>query len=224
MTYGRPVAKKGIKMINRLPNRNLIFTACSNYCVSTGNVAGKWVTVYNTIDFSKYDLRETVATDAPLMFLGRLDEIKGAHTAIEVAKATSSQLWIGGNIPDNHTYYKEMIEPQIDNKQIIYLGALNDAQKNEYLGRAKALLFPIEWNEPFGIVMIESMACGTPVIAFNRGSVPEVVNPGTGIIVNNVAQMIEAVKSIHHINRKICRENASERFDVRTIACEYLNI
>ncbi|MGZ3811169.1 MAG: glycosyltransferase [Mucilaginibacter sp.] len=226
MTYGRPVASKGIKMVNALPNRNLVFTACSNYCVSTGNVAGKWKTVYNAIDFSDYQLKEKVESDAPLMFLGRLDKIKGLHHAIAAAKATGNKLIIGGNIPttpDNYDYYKSEIEPEIDNDQIKYLGPLNDAEKNKYLGQAKALLFPIEWDEPFGIVMIEAMACGTPVIAFKRGSVPEVVNKATGIIVNNCNEMITAISVVTKIDRKKCRETALKNFNVSVITAEYLN-
>jgi glycosyltransferase involved in cell wall biosynthesis len=226
MTYGRPVSTKGIKIINALPNKNLIFTACSNYCVSTGNVAGKWKTVYNAIDFSQYQLNSVVDDNAPLMFLGRLDKIKGVHTAIKVAKATGNQLIIGGNVSgtaDNYQYFKTEIEPQIDNEQVKYLGALNDAEKNTWLRGAKALLFPIEWDEPFGMVMVEAMACGTPVIAFNRGSVPEVVNKETGIIVDNLTGMIAAVASVREIDRTTCRENAHERFDVSIIAAEYLN-
>ena len=225
MTYGRPVAQKGIKMINALPNRNLVFTACSNYCVSTGNVAGNWRTVYNAIDFSQYQLNEHVDDDAPLMFLGRLDKVKGLHNAITAAKATRNKLIIGGNIPttpDNYEYYKTEIEPQIDNEQIKYLGALNDADKNKYLGQSKALLFPIEWDEPFGMVMIEAMACGTPVIAFNRGSVPEVVTPETGIRVDSLDEMIAAIKVIDSIDRKVCRQAAEKRFDVSVIAADYL--
>jgi glycosyltransferase involved in cell wall biosynthesis len=225
MTYGRPVAQKGIKMINSLPNRNLIFTSCSNYCVSTGNVAGNWKTVYNAIDFSQYQLNEHVDDNAPLMFLGRLDKVKGLHNAIAAAKATGNKLIIGGNIPttpDNYYYYKTEIEPQIDNKQIKYLGALNDADKNKYLGQSKALLFPIEWDEPFGMVMIEAMACGTPVVAFNRGSVAEVVTPETGIRVDNADEMIAAIKTIDSIDRKACREAAEKRFDVSVIAADYL--
>ena len=225
MTYGRPVAEKGIKIVTALPNRNLIFTACSNYCVSTGNIAGNWKTVYNAIDFSQYQLNEQVDDDAPLMFLGRLDKVKGLHHAITAAKATGNKLIIGGNIPttpDNYQYYKTEIEPQIDNEQVKYLGALNDAEKNKYLGQSKALLFPIEWDEPFGMVMIEAMACGTPVIAFNRGSVPEVVTPETGIRVDNVDEMITAIKTINSIDRKTCREAAEKRFNVSVIAADYL--
>lgn len=226
MTYGRPVSQKGIKFITSLPNRNLVFTACSNWCVSTGNIAGTWKTVYNAIDFSQYHLKENVAEDAPLMFLGRLDKVKGVHTAIKVAKATGHRLIIGGNVShtaDNYSYFKNEIEPQFDDTQIIYKGPLNDQEKNWHLGQAKALFFPIEWEEPFGMVMIEAMACGTPVIAFKRGSVPEVVNERTGIITTDAAGMIEAVGRIGSVNRKACRDDAEKRFDVSVIAKEYLN-
>lgn len=225
MSYQRPVSTKGIKMFNALPNKNLIFTACSNYCVSTGNVAGRWETVYNTIDFSQYQLNEVVPHDSPLMFLGRLDKIKGVHTAIKVAKATGNKLLIGGNIshtPDNYQYFKDEIEPQIDGTQIQYLGPVNDAEKNQYPGQSKALLFPIEWDEPFGIVMIEAMACGTPVIAFNRGSVPEVVSENTGTIVEEVSQMCKAVEQVTAINRQICKKTAEAKFDIPVIAKTYL--
>ena len=105
------------------------------------------------------------------------------------------------------------------------MGPVTDEQKNFWLGQAKALLFPIEWNEPFGIVMIEAMACGTPVIGFNRGSVPEVVDEGiTGRIVENETKMISAVTKIDSINRKLCREHAKERFDVQRIAGQYLSL
>lgn len=228
MTYGRPVSQKGIKSINSLPTKNFIFTACSDYCVSTGNVAGNWKTVYNAIDFSIYQLNEHVPADAPLMFLGRLDKIKGLHTAIQVALETGNKLWIGGNIPttpDNYAYFKSEIEPKFDNEQIIYLGALNDEQKNFYLGKSKAFLFPIEWDEPFGMVMTEAMACGTPVIGFKRGSVPEVVEENvTGFIVNNKAEMIEALTKIKTIDRARCRATAQNRFDTTVIAKEYLSL
>jgi len=228
MSYGRRITPFGIRVMNALPNKNIIYTACSDNCVSTGNVAGQWETVYNAIDFSLYNLNEHVNDDAPLMFLGRLDKIKGAHTAIKVAKATGNKLLIGGNIShtsDNYQYFKTEIEPLIDNEQIIYLDALNDEQKNTYLRQSKALLFPIEWNEPFGLVMVEAMACGTPVIAFNKGSVPEVVDEAvTGYIVNNSDEMACKIQVINKIDRKHCREVAEERFNLNTIAKCYLNL
>lgn len=227
MTYGRPVSTKGIKIVNGLPNRNLTFTACSNYCVSTGNMAGKWDTVYNAIDFSRYELNDTVDNDAPLIFLGRLDRVKGAHTAIKIAKATNNQLILAGNIshtPDNYAYFKNEIEPQIDNAQIKYVGALDDVQKNFYLRQARALLFPIEWDEPFGMVMVEAMACGTPVIAFNRGSVPEVVSNDTGFVVDTFDEMVQALSNLNHFDRVGCRAGAYKKFDINKIAKDYLNL
>lgn len=226
MTYGRQVSPPGIKKTNLLQPKNLIFTACSQYCTSTGNVAGNWKTIYNAIDFSKYQLKKQVLKEAPLMFLGRLDWVKGLHTAIKIAKATNHILWIGGNIPethDNYQYYKREIEPQINGEQIIYLGTLNDLQKNQYLGQAKALLFPIAWNEPFGLVMIEAMACGTPVIGFDKGAVAEVVENGvTGFVVTSEQEMIAAINRIGEIDRVLCRKKAAEKFDVQVIAKQYL--
>ncbi|MBB3057104.1 glycosyltransferase family 4 protein [Mucilaginibacter gotjawali] len=228
MTYGRPVATGGIKIVNSLPNRNLIFTACSDNCVATGNIKGHWETVYNAIDFSQYTLNYKVGTAAPLMFLGRLDRIKGAHTAIDAAKATNNQLVIAGNVShteEDQAYFKTVIEPQIDGTQIKYVGPLNDAEKNMQLGQAQALLFPIEWDEPFGMVMIEAMACGTPVIAFRRGSVPEVVENGiTGFIVDDAAGLQQKIAEIDTIDRFLCRKTAMERFNAEVIAHNYLQL
>jgi glycosyltransferase involved in cell wall biosynthesis len=228
MSYGRKVSPFGIKVINALPNKSLVFTACSDYCVNTGNVAGEWHTIYNSMDFSNYNSTELNDKDAPLVFLSRLDKIKGADIAIQVALKTANKLIIAGNeptTPDNIAYYKKTILPFIDQKQIIYVGSVNDRQKNVLLGKSQAMLFPLSGDEAFGLVMIEAMACGTPVIAFSHAAAPEVINEGaSGFLVNNEQEMINAVGKIHLLNRTRCREIAEERFDVRVIAQQYLNL
>ncbi|TAF74504.1 MAG: glycosyltransferase family 4 protein [Bacteroidetes bacterium] len=228
MTYGRPVASKNISFINKLPSRNLIFTGCSDYLVSTGSVAGDWRTVYNAIDFSKYQLKERVEEDSPLIFLGRLDRIKGCHNAIAFAKYTGKKLWIAGNISTlkhEKIYFETEIVPHIDNNQIMYLGSLNDTQKNEYLGKSLALLMFIEWDEPFGMVMVEAMACGTPVLGFKRGSVAEVVEEGiTGFVIDDLNQAHSKLKLLYEFDRKKCREKAESKFHSSVIANTYLNL
>ena len=228
MTYGREIFAPNINFVNKLPFKNLVFTACSNHCLKTGNAAGTWHTVYNAIDFTKYKLTTVLETDAPLMFLGRLDKVKGVHNAIEVAKRMGQKLIIAGNVPetaDNLYYYKNKLEPQFDGEQIQYVGPVNDIMKNHYLGKAKALLFPIEWDEPFGLVMIEAMACGTPVVGYNRGSVPEIIIEGkNGFIVNNVTEMSSALQKIGTIDRTSCRQTAEERFDKIVISKRYLEL
>ena len=228
MSYGRRITPSGIKLVNSLPNRNIIFTACSDFCVSTGNIAGTWKTIYNAIDFSNYSLTENLPDNAPLMFLGRLDKVKGPHLAIAAAIKTGENLIIAGNLPttkDNIEFYENHVEPFIDGKQIKYIGAVNDFQKNEILGKCKALLFPISSEEAFGLVMIEAMACGTPVIGFNRAAVPEVIIENkSGFIVNTFDEMCESIKNVHIINRALCRLVTQEKFDKKIIANEYMNL
>ncbi len=228
MTYGREIDSKNIEITTKLPNRNLVFTGCSADLISRGGSAGRWETVYNAIEFNKYKVATTVALDAPYMFLGRIERIKGCHTAIQVAKAKGRGLIIAGNVsplPEEKAYFEQEIEPSIDGKQIQYVGQVNDEQKNFYLRQAKALLFPIEWNEPFGMVMTEAMACGTPVVGFAKGSVPEVVNNNvTGFIVQDKNEMINALDQINLIDRKKCRDYSFSRFDVSVVAEHYLSL
>ncbi len=228
MTYGREISSFNVKFMNTIPGRNIIFTGCSSNLLSRIRVSGDWETVYNAIDFSKYNLKSQVEEEAPLIFLGRIERIKGCHTAIAAVKAAGCKLIIAGNIsplPEEKKYFHEEIEPHIDGEQVIYVGQLDDEAKDHYLGRCRGLLFPIEWNEPFGIVMIEAMACGTPVIAFNRGSVNEVVDENvTGFKVGDFNGMVGAIKKLPLINRNACREQAEKRFDVAVIAKQYLGL
>lgn len=228
MTYGREINNRNIRWTGHFGSKNLTFTACSENLLSRVNAPGNWKVVYNAVEFEKYELQEMLPALAPLIFLGRLEKIKGCHTAIKVALATGNKLIIAGNISpldEEQAYFKAEIEPLIDGDIIRYVGQVDDDQKNEWLGKAKALLFPITWNEPFGIVMVEAMACGTPVIAFEMGSVSEVIDEGiTGFKVNDFDEMVEAVNRVKELDRIKCRQYAKKRFDTAIIASAYLEL
>jgi glycosyltransferase involved in cell wall biosynthesis len=228
MCYQRFINPRNIKYFNMLQPRNLFYSGCSSNLISKSKLSGSWLFIHNPIDEKFYQLNENINKYSPLIFLGRLEYIKGCHIAIEVAKQTNNKLIIAGNIVNSiegTIYFKKYIEPNIDGIQIIYVGELTDIQKNSYLGQAKALLFPILWEEPFGIVMVESMVCGTPVIAFNRGSVEEVVDENiTGFKAWNFEEMIYALQKLHLIDRVKCRDHAIERFGVKQIVAKYLDL
>jgi glycosyltransferase involved in cell wall biosynthesis len=163
-----------------------------------------------------------------LAFLGRLTRNKGVDTAIEVARRSGRRLVIAGNISSEQggpEFFCKQVEPHLDGEQISWIGPVNDAQKQELLARASALLFPIRWDEPFGIVMIEALACGTPVIAMRRGSTSEVVNHGsTGFLCETEAEMVQAAQNLSSIARADCRTVAETRFDVRVVAPRVLKV
>jgi glycosyltransferase involved in cell wall biosynthesis len=228
-SYQREITSRNAETVLKFNPVNLAFTGCSVNLITRANPLGYWKGIHNCVVFNKFQLKDFVNIfNAPLVFLGRIERIKGCHTAIEVAKITGRKLMIAGNIsklPEEIHYFENEIKPHIDGINIEFVGEVDDVQKNELLGMSAALLMPIEWNEPFGIVMIEAMACGTPVIAFPYGSVPEVVEEGiTGFVVRDSQEMIHAVSRINQIDRSLCRQTAERRFDVSVIAKEYLSL
>jgi glycosyltransferase involved in cell wall biosynthesis len=160
-----------------------------------------------------------------LAFLGRLTKEKGPEAAIRLAKGTGIPLRMAAKIPRSETrYYKERLRPMIDGEQIKLVGELNDSAKGDLLRGASALLFPIDWPEPFGLVMIEAMACGTPVIAFRRGSVPEIIDEGiTGFIVEDEDEAIAAIKRVGELDRRRIRETFERRFSAKRMAQDYVS-
>jgi glycosyltransferase involved in cell wall biosynthesis len=158
-----------------------------------------------------------------LAFLGRLTAEKGPEDAIRIARAAGMPLRIAAKLPRAETaYFKKRLEPEIDGERVQLVGEVDDARKQLFLGEAAALLFPIAWPEPFGLVMIEAMACGTPVIAYRSGSVPEVVEDGvTGFIVEDEEQAVAAVHRLGRLDRRKIRSRFEERFSAHRMAREY---
>lgn len=180
-------------------------------------------TVYNGIDTAVYRFFCQPVQPAYLAFVGRISPQKGAVEAIKIALATGLPLKMAGKIDVvDADYYQEQVEPLIDGEQIQYLGEISHEDKVKLLGEATVTLFPITWREPFGLVMIESMATGTPVIAMNLGSVPEVIADGkTGFICDSADKMIEMVPQATKLDRQTCREYVVSRFSVESMTDEY---
>lgn len=161
-----------------------------------------------------------------LAFLGRVSKEKGLARAIEIARLAGMPLRVAAKVDAcDEEYFAQVIQPQLKGPQIEWVGEISDSQKSEFLGNAAAVLFPISWPEPFGLVMIESLACGTPVIAFRQGSVPEILENGTtGFLVEDVEAAAAHVSRIPQLSRNRCRESFVERFSVRRMCDEYLKV
>jgi len=159
-----------------------------------------------------------------LAFLGRISPEKGLDQAIEIAKRCGIPLKIAAKVDRaDAEYYESIIKPLLQHPLIEYIGEIGYPEKTDFLGNAAALLFPIQWPEPFGLVMIESMACGTPVIAYSRGSVPEMIaDQVNGYIVSDIPGAVEAVKKLHRIDRGQCRRYFEQHFTAERMAEEYL--
>ncbi|MBU0625353.1 glycosyltransferase family 4 protein, partial [Patescibacteria group bacterium] len=180
-----------------------------------------WIAnVYHGIDMEEFQFNDQPGDY--LLFMGRIVEEKGPHLAIEVARELGEQIIIAGSSYADDSYWHDQIEPQIDGKQVQYIGEASNVDKIDYFRNAKALLFPIQWEEPFGLVMIEAMACGTPVIALNRGSAKEIIRDGeTGFVVEDLKGLIEATQAVNKINRRACRDRVERLFSLEKMVDGY---
>jgi len=180
-------------------------------------------TVYHGLPLDLYRFRPE--TGSYLACLGRISPEKGVDRAIEIARQVGIPLRIAAKVDKaDKDYFETVIEPLLHDPLVDFVGEIGERRKDEFLGHAQALLFPIDWPEPFGLVMIEAMACGTPVIAYGNGSVPEVMEEGrTGFIVNELDDAVEAVRHLPQLSRARCREVFEERFTAARMARDYLD-
>ena len=186
----------------------------------------RWLrTIYHGIDLDEFDFHERPGKY--LAFLGRIDHSKRPDYAIQIAKKSGVPLKIAAKIegPESQQYYDTWVKPHVDGKFIEYIGEISDGEKVEFLGNALALCFPIDWPEPFGLVMVESLACGTPVLARPCGSVPELLEDGvTGFTHANVDVLAARVRDLDRISRRKCRQYAEQKFSLKRMTEEYIHV
>ena len=184
-----------------------------------------WIaTVYHGLSTTQFTLSDS--TDNYLAFVGRVSPEKGVDRAIKIAQDAGIKLKIAAKIDKaDREYFETIIRPLFETPIVEYIGEISDSEKQQFIGGAEALLFPINWPEPFGLVMIESLACGTPVIAYKAGSVPEIIENGkTGFVVESHQEALSAVKNIKQISRKVCRNSFETRFSVTRMATDYVKV
>jgi glycosyltransferase involved in cell wall biosynthesis/quercetin dioxygenase-like cupin family protein len=180
-------------------------------------------TVHHGIDLKQFDFQAEPEEDY-LLFFGRIHHDKGASEAIEIALGCNKKLIMAGIIQDQE-YFRCFIEPYLSNPKIEYIGSVGPHQRNRLLGNAVAMLHPINFNEPFGLSVIEAMACGTPVIAFNKGSMPELIRDGVnGFLVDNVSDAINAIDRLKEINRHDCRQYVEQNFSADRMVEDYIEV
>jgi glycosyltransferase involved in cell wall biosynthesis len=202
--------------------RHVAYNAISEYQRSQGPDGMNWVgVVHNALEVEQWPF--SAEKDDYLLAFGRVCEAKGFHLSIETARRTGRRLIIAGVVqPHCADYFRERIEPEVDGEQIVYEGEVSVERKRELFAHAHAFLFPIVWPEPFGLVMIEALATGTPVVALRQGSVPEVLDDGrTGFIRDDLDGFVAAVERVPEIDPRTCRREVEERFSVARMVSDY---
>lgn len=179
-------------------------------------------TVYHGIDIENFTFQPEPGEY--LLFFGRIHHDKGAREAIEIARRSGRKLILAGIIQDQE-YFQSQVEPFLDGKEVTYIGSVGPAERDRLLGEAFALVHPINFNEPFGLSVVEAMACGTPVIAFPRGSMPEIIRDGeNGFLVSTVDEAVKAVEKIPSLDRLHCRRWVERRFTAERMVEDYLEV
>ena len=238
---------------NALTKQSVYFVAISDdQSAEYAPIVAPWATVHNGIDVNDFPIKTTPSSDGYLLMIGRVTRDKGQDRAIELAKRTGSTLVIAGcvqNKPDDAAffdslkgsidafvdvnrhpagpdYFERVIQPVLaSGHRIIYIGEVDGDQKKHWYRHARATLFPIQWREPFGLVLIESMACGTPVLAFNRGAVAEIVATGrTGFVVNSMDEMVAAEAHLTRLDPQVCRRHVATFFSTSRMTSGYTEV
>lgn len=231
LTYSRLIKTPIITTIHGFSSQQIIpvykkYNGTSNY-VSISNSdrspeLNYLATVYNGLNTADFEFN--AQPHDYLLYFGRIHPDKGTAEAIEIALKSKRKLLIAGIVQDER-YFKEKIEPQLNDDKIIYAGSAGPEKRNELLGNAAGLLHPINFEEPFGLSVAEAMLCGTPVIAFNKGSMPELIKDNkTGFLVNTVNEAVEVVEALKDIDRKTCHDWAQSQFSCEKMAADYLKL
>ncbi|MBI4022105.1 MAG: glycosyltransferase family 4 protein [Candidatus Andersenbacteria bacterium] len=205
--------------------RDLNFISVSNAQRAGGENLHWLATIYHGIDLTAYQFH--AQPQKSFVWIGKFNPDKGVREAIQAAKQAKVKLILAGPVdkldPDDKHYYEKVIAPLIDGKQITYVGEVTDAQKNDLFGQATAFLNPIQWNEPFGLTMVEAMACGTPVIAYAAGAAPELIAAGkTGFLVHTVKEMVQHMHQVHQLDRRQCRHRVEQLFSAKVMTANYV--
>jgi len=229
MSYQRHTGGPSLALATRLGGRTLSFTGCSEFICRMGRpMGGDWHAIPNFVDPDRYTFVPRVADDAPLVFLSRIEANKGPDLAIAIARACGRRLILAGNRGTDGPhleFWDRQIAPELGKNGIEWVGEIDDVRKNDLLGRAAALLVPIQWEEPFGIVFAEALACGTPVLTCRRGALPEIIDPGrTGFFIGTREEGVAAVGRIRELDRAACRRAVEQRFSVGVCGDMYIDL
>ncbi|MCW0220736.1 MAG: glycosyltransferase, partial [Prosthecobacter sp.] len=225
--FQNPIHQTEVDWLLSRRREHLALVGISEFQVNGFLPPGIFSVIHNATDMERFNFHPHPAQPPYLVFLGRLTANKGVDTAIAVAKKAGMRLKLAGTVsdePGGKEFFEQIVRPQLGGN-IEYIGPVDDVQKNDLLGDAIGCLFPIRWPEPFGIVMAESLACGTPVVATPCASTPEVIAQGiTGFLGETEEALAEGVRNLNRLNREHCRLAAEERFSGEVMTIRYLRI